>query len=59
MMVKITLVKSLIAAKPNQKLTASSMGLKRIGDTLVCEDNDALRGKIKVVSHLVKVEEQN
>ena len=59
MMVKITLVKSLIAAKPNQKLTASSMGLSKIGDSLVCEDNAALRGKIKVVSHLVKVEEQN
>ena len=30
--VKVTLVKSLIGAKPNQKLTAKSLGLERIGD---------------------------
>ncbi len=59
MKVKITLTKSLIGTMPKQKLTASSMGLSKIGDSLVCEDSAALRGKIKVVSHLVKVEEQN
>ncbi len=56
-MKKVTLVKSLIAAKPNQKATAASLGLRKIGDSIVHEDNAVLAGKIKVISHLVKVEQ--
>ena len=55
-MVKITLVKSLIAALPAQKATAASLGLRKIGDTTEQKDTPALAGKIKVISHLVKVE---
>ncbi len=55
-MKKVILVKSLIGAKPNQKATAQSLGLKKIGDSIVHEDNAVLAGKIKVISHLVKVE---
>ena len=55
--VKVTLVKSLIGAKPNQKLTAKSLGLERIGDSIEHEDNAVLAGKVKVISHLVKVGE--
>ena len=55
-MKKVTLVKSLIGAKPNQKATAQSLGLKKIGDSITHEDNAVLAGKIKVISHLVKVE---
>ncbi len=54
--VKVTLVKSLIATKPNQLATAHSLGLKRVGDVAVHEDNAVLAGKLKVVSHLVKVD---
>ena len=54
--VKITLVKSLIARKPAQIATAKSFGFKRPGDFVVVEENEALLGKIKVISHLVKVE---
>ena len=54
--VKITLVKSLIACKPAQVKTAESLGLKRPGDSIVLASNPALLGKIKVISHLVKVE---
>lgn len=54
--VKIVLTKSLIGAKPNQKATASSLGLKKIGDSIVHENNAVLAGKVKVLSHLVKVE---
>ena len=46
-----------ICAKPNQKATAKSLGLVKIGDSIVHEDNAVLAGKIKVISHLVKVEE--
>ena len=52
----VILVKSLIGAKPNQKATAKSLGLCKIGDSIVHEDNAVLAGKIKVISHLVKVE---
>ena len=55
-MKKVTLVKSTIASKPNQKATAKSLGLKRVGDSIIHEDNAVLAGKIKVISHLVKVE---
>ena len=55
-MKKVTLVKSLIGAKPNQKATAKSLGLKKIGDSIVHEDNAVLAGKVKVISHLVKTE---
>ena len=54
--VKVTLVKSLIGATPNQKKTAQSLGLKKIGDFIVHAEGEVLNGKIKVVTHLVKVE---
>ena len=55
-MVKVTLVKSIIGSKPNQKATAKSLGLNRVGDSILHEDNAVLAGKVKVISHLVKVE---
>ena len=54
--VKITLMKSLIACKKNQIATARSLGLAKPGDSIVLENNAAVTGKIKVISHLVKVE---
>ena len=54
--IKITLVKSLIASKPNQRATAKSLGLNKIGDFNVHSDDAVAAGKIKVISHLVKVE---
>ncbi|HBJ18754.1 MAG TPA: 50S ribosomal protein L30 [Clostridiales bacterium] len=54
--VKITLTKSLIACKKNQIATARSLGLAKPGDSIVLENNAAVTGKIKVISHLVKVE---
>ena len=55
-MKKVTLVKSLIASKPNQKATAKSLGLAKIGDSIVHADDAVLAGKIKVIAHLVTVE---
>lgn len=54
--VKITLTKSIIACKPNQVATAKSLGLKRPGDSIVLTANAAVLGKVKTISHLVKVE---
>jgi len=55
-MLKVTLTKSLIGSKPNQKATAASLGLRKIGDTIVHNDDAVIAGKIKVIGHLVTVE---
>ena len=55
-MKKVTLVKSTIGAMPKKKATAKSLGLNKIGDFIIHEDNAVLAGKVKVISHLVKVE---
>ena len=52
---KIKLTKSLIGRKENQILTAKSLGLNKIGKVVEQPDNDATRGKINTISHLVEV----
>lgn len=54
---KITLVKSTIGAKPKHKLTAEALGLTKMHKSVIQKDNDAIRGMIKQISHLIKVEE--
>ncbi|MBQ1503569.1 MAG: 50S ribosomal protein L30 [Clostridia bacterium] len=54
--VKVTLVKSLIASKPAQRATARSLGLRKIGDSIIHEAGPVIDGKVKVISHLVTVE---
>lgn len=57
MAVEITLKKSLIGRRPQQVATARALGLKRIGQTVVKEQNDAINGMIKAIGHLVEVKE--
>lgn len=54
---KITLVRSTIGAVPKNRATVESMGLRKIGKSIILPDNDATRGQIRQVSHLIKVEE--
>ncbi|MGB9680021.1 MAG: 50S ribosomal protein L30 [Thermoanaerobacteraceae bacterium] len=54
---KITLSKSLIGRLEKQKNTAIALGLRKIGNTVVYEDTPQIRGMIKKINHLVKVEE--
>ena len=54
---KVTQIKSKISEKQNQRDTLRSLGLKRIGDVVVREDNSQNRGYVRTVAHLVKVEE--
>jgi len=56
--VKITLKKSLIGRKANQIATANSLGLRKIDDTTVQENSAVTEGKIRVISHLVSVEQE-
>ena len=55
-MYQITLVKSLIGRKPNEVKTAKALGLTRIGQTVVKEENEAIKGMIVTINHMVKVE---
>ena len=54
---KVTLVKSTIAAVPKHKKTVEALGLKKLGKTVVLPHNAATRGMVQQVSYLVKVEE--
>ena len=56
---KVTQIKSAIGNKPNQRETLRSLGLKRIGHTVVKPDNAVTRGMVNTVIHLVNVEEIN
>jgi large subunit ribosomal protein L30 len=53
----VTQKKSRIGGTQSQRETLRSLGLKRIGDTVVKEDRPEIRGMINTVSHLVAVEE--
>ncbi len=54
---KITLVKSTIGAIPKHRATVKALGLKKLNHTVEMPDNQAVRGMIRNVNHLVKVEE--
>ena len=54
---KIVQIRSGIGGKQNQRETLRSLGLKRISDTVVKEDRPEIRGMIRKVQHLVRVEE--
>ena len=51
------MVKSTIGAVAKNKAVVESMGLRKIGRSVILPDNDATRGQIRNVSHLLKVEE--
>lgn len=52
---QIKLVRSLIGSKKDQEATARSLGLRRIGDVVCQPDNEATKGKIAKITHLVEV----
>jgi large subunit ribosomal protein L30 len=54
---KITQVRSQIGGRQNQRDTLRTLGLRRIGNSVVRPDRPEVRGMIKTVHHLVKVEE--
>jgi large subunit ribosomal protein L30 len=55
--IKITLVRSTIGSLPRQRATVRSLGLRKIGSSVEQEATPPVLGMIKVVSHLVSVEE--
>ena len=55
--IKVTLVKSPIGAVPKNKKTVEALGLRKVNKTVELPDNDSVRGMLRMVAHLVKVEE--
>lgn len=54
---QITLVRSLIGRPENQRTTVKTLGLRKINQSVVHNDNPAIRGMVNQVSHLVTVKE--
>lgn len=54
---KITLKRSTISRPQNQKDTVKALGLTKINSSVVKPSNDAIKGMINTISHLVEVEE--
>ena len=54
--VKITLTRSLIGRPETHRATVRSLGLRKLNSSVEREMNDALKGQIHKVEHLVKVE---
>ena len=54
---KVTLVKSPIGAIPKHKKTVEALGLRKLTHSKLLPDNEAGRGMICHVKHLVQVEE--
>ena len=57
MKLKITQTKSTIACLKNHIANIQALGLHHVGDTVIKEDNPAVRGMIFKVKHMVKVVE--
>jgi large subunit ribosomal protein L30 len=55
--IKVQLVRSTIHSLPKQRATVRSLGLRKIGSSNEMEATPAVLGMVKVVSHLVSVEE--
>lgn len=55
--VKIMQVRGTIGARWNQRETLRTLGLRKIRQSVIREDNPETRGLIRVVHHLVDVEE--
>jgi len=53
----ITQTRSAINTNPSQRGTLAALGLGKRGRSVQRDDSPQLQGQLKVISHLVKVEE--
>ncbi|ERI98422.1 50S ribosomal protein L30 [Acetanaerobacterium sp. MSJ-12] len=54
---RIKLIKGFQGRKDDQIATAHSLGLRKIGDVTIQPDNEATKGKIAKIAHLIEVTE--
>ena len=55
--IRVTLVRSPIGRKPEQRATVKALGLGKMNSSVEKVANDAVLGMVASISHLVKVEE--
>jgi large subunit ribosomal protein L30 len=55
--IRITLTKSPIGYKPDQRATVAALGLRKINTSVVHKETPQIRGMVNKVSHLVTVDE--
>lgn len=55
---EITLTRSVIGRPKDQRITVKTLGLKKMHQTVVLDDNAAIRGMVNKVAHLLTVKEQ-
>jgi len=55
--VEIRLARSVIGSLPAQRKTVRSLGLRKIGSSVVQEYTPAIQGRVRTVAHLVTVKE--
>jgi large subunit ribosomal protein L30 len=55
--VRVTQTASALGRKPGQKETLVGLGLHKMRSTRELEDTPSIRGMIRKVAHLIKVEE--
>ncbi len=53
---KITLKRSPIGYNETQKRTVRALGLRKLHQTVIHEDNPSIRGMLQRIPHLVQVE---
>ena len=56
-MLKITQIKSAIGYKPKAKSTLAALGLKKLYQSVEKSDTPQIRGMLKKIEYLLKVEE--
>jgi len=55
--IKLTLVRSLNGRIPKHRATIRALGLKKMHQAVVKDDNAMIRGMVNAVSFMLKVEE--
>jgi len=55
--IRLTLIRSAIGRKPNQRATLKALGLRKLNSKVEVDSSAVVRGMMRTVSHLLKVEE--
>ena len=55
--IKITLIKSPIGYKEKAKRTLEALGLKKMNQSVIHNENDSIVGMLNSINYLIKIEE--
>lgn len=55
--IKVTQIRSAIGRPATQRATLVGLGLNKMNKTVILEDTPSIRGMVRKVEHLVRVEE--